>query len=215
LPDGSNRPVPTRRAVLGHDDIGAGVEGLETGFQRRQRRPAAGKEVGLRDDDLLRDGGLAHRLLVHVEGRGPVHGVDDGDDAFEGVPQREIGVVEHGVQDGRRVGKPRGLDDHAPERGDAAVVAPAQEVLEGRDEVAAHGAAQAPGGQKNHAVLDGLDKEVVEADLAELVDDHDRVGERRVTQESVQERRLAGAQKARQHRERDRREGAAGLGHLG
>ena len=48
------------------------------------------------------------------------------------------------------------------------------------DEIAAHRAAEAPGGEQDHAVVDRLDEQVVEADLAELVDDDDRVGERRI-----------------------------------
>ena len=42
------------------------------------------------------------------------------------------------------------------------------------------------------------------ADLAELVDDDGGVGQRRVLQQSVEQRGLAGAEKAGQHRERNR-----------
>ena len=101
---------------------------------------------------------------------------------------------------GRGIGEPGGLDDHAPERGDTPVVAPAQQILKGCDEVAAHRAAQAPGREQDHAVVGRLDEQVVEPDLAELVDDHDRVGERRVAQEMVEQRRLARAEKTRSAR---------------
>ena len=48
------------------------------------------------------------------------------------------------------------------------------------DQVAAHGAAQAAGREQHHAVLDVLDQQMVEADLAELVDDDGGLGQRRI-----------------------------------
>ncbi len=49
-----------------------------------------------------------------------------------------------------------------------------------------------------------LDQQVVEADLAELVDDDGGVGERRVGDQAVEQRGLAGAEEAGQHGERER-----------
>ena len=76
------------------------------------------------------------------------------------------------MQDRRRIGEAGGLDDHALERQDAVVVALAQQVLERRDQIAAHGAAQAAGGEQHHALVDFFHQQMIEADLAELVDDH-------------------------------------------
>ncbi len=42
---------------------------------------------------------------------------------------------------------------------------------------------------------------MIEPDLAELVDDHDRAGERLILQQAVEERRLAGAEEAGEHGE--------------
>jgi hypothetical protein len=146
--------------------------------------------------------------MAAVEGGRPVHRIDHRRDAFERVAHRQIRMVENRVQDRRRVREAGRLDDHAPEGRDAAVVALAQQVLEGGDEIAPHGAAEASGGEQHEAFLHRLDEEVVEADLAELVDDHDRVGERRILEETVEQRRLAGAEKARENREGDRRHAA-------
>src|SRR5216683_7555975 len=44
---------------------------------------------------------------------------------------------------------------------------------------------------------------MIEADLAELVDDHGGLGQRRVMDQAVEQRGLAGAEKARQHGEGD------------
>ena len=54
----------------------------------------------------------------------------------------------------------------------------------------------------DEALLAGLDQVVVEPDLAELVDDHRRARELRVPQQARQQRGLAAAEKARQHRRR-------------
>ena len=50
--------------------------------------------------------------------------------------------------------------------------------------------------------LRGLDQEMIEADLAELVDHHGRVGELGLAQQMLQQRRLAAAEKAGQDRDR-------------
>ena len=55
---------------------------------------------------------------------------------------------------------------------------------------------------------DGLDEQVIEADLAEFVDDHDGVVQRRILNQPVQQRRLSGTEKTRQDRERNGRRGA-------
>src|SRR5436305_4679695 len=48
-----------------------------------------------------------------------------------------------------------------------------------------------------------LDQQMIEADLAELVDDHRRLREHFVLQQAIEQRGLAGAEKAGEHRERD------------
>ncbi len=57
---------------------------------------------------------------------------------------------------------------------------------------------------KQAAVADMLDQEMIEADLAELVDDDGGLGERRIAQQPVEQRGLAGTEKAGEHRERNR-----------
>src|SRR5947209_4253898 len=50
---------------------------------------------------------------------------------------------------------------------------------------------------------------MIEPDLAELVDDHDRAGERFILQQAVEERGLAGAQEASEHGKWNRLRGLA------
>jgi hypothetical protein len=85
------------------------------------------------------------------------------------------------------------------------VVEAAQQPLQGVDQVAPQGAAQASGGERDDAVVHLLDQQMIDADLAELIDDHRRIGERGVAQQAVEERRLAGAEEAGQDADRDRR----------
>ena len=121
------------RAVHGFEDRGAaGLSARRRSAQRAERlrrRPARSVFVSTRRSATA---ACLHGLLVRVEGRGAVDRVDHRDDAFERVAHRQVRVVEHRVQDRRRVGEAGGLDDDAAERRDAAVVAPAQEVFERR-----------------------------------------------------------------------------------
>ena len=180
----------------------AGVEPVQSLAQER-KACLVRDEIGLGDDDPLGDGRLLHRFAMRIERGGAVDRIDHRHHAFDRVAHRQIGMIEHRMQDRRRIGEAGGLDDHALERQDAAVVALAQQVLERRDEVAAHGAAQAAGGEQNHALVDGFHQQVIEADLAELVDDHHRVLQRRILQEPVEQGGFARSQKAGEDGERD------------
>jgi hypothetical protein len=58
--------------------------------------------------------------------------------------------------------------------------------------------------QQHHVVVDRLDQQVVEADLAEFVDDNGGAGESRIAQEAIEKGGLAGPEEAGQHGQRDR-----------
>ena len=131
-----------------------------------------------------------------------VHRIDHGDHAVEPVAHDQIGMRHRGLQHRRGIGEAGGLQHHAAEH-HAAVVEIAQQLLQRVDEIAAQRAAQAAALQQHHAVVDRLDQQVVEPDLAELVDDHRGLGERRVAQQTVEQRGLAGAEEAGQHGQRD------------
>ena len=85
--------------------------------------------------------------------------------------------------------------------GDAAGLQPVDEIGQRVDQFAAHRAAEAAVGKLDDAVGGLLDQQMVDRHVAELVDDDRRVGERRVLQQPVEQRRLAGAEKAGQHRD--------------
>ncbi len=71
------------------------------------------------------------------------------------------------------------------------------QIFYGFAQLAADGAAEAAGLQQHHGVVDALQQMMIEADLAELVDQHCRVAERRIGEQALQQGRLAGAEKAR------------------
>jgi hypothetical protein len=66
-----------------------------------------------------------------------------------------------------RIRKAGRLDDDATE---LAIVERAQQPLQGIDEIASDGAAQAAGGEQHQPIIGMLDEEMIEADLAEFVD---------------------------------------------
>ena len=135
----------------------------------------------------------------------PVHGVDDGHDAVEPEAQREIGMADDRLQNGHGIGETRRLDHDTRERRDAAVVEPPQQILQRAHEIASDRAAQAAGGHQQHVAVDLLDEQMIEPDRAEFVDENDSVGKRPVAQQIVQQRRLARAEEAGEHDDRDRR----------
>ena len=83
------------------------------------------------------------------------------------------------LQHRRRIGEAGGLDDDAAQPGDAAGLQAVDQIGERIDEIAAHRAAQAAVGELDDAVGRLLDQQMVDRDVAELVDDDGRVGERR------------------------------------
>ena len=88
--------------------------------------------------------------------------------------------------------------------GDPAGLQPVDEIGQRVDQFAAHRAAQAAVRQLDDAVGRLLDQQMVDRHVAELVDDDGGVGQRRVLEQPVEQRRLAGAEKAGQHRDRYR-----------
>ena len=180
----------------------AGIELVQAALELGER--ACVGDVALGEQQAVGDGGLLHRLLVVVERAGAVHAVDRGHHAVEAVARGEQRIGHQRVQDGRGVGQARGLDHHALEVAHFALGALEEQLAHGAHQVAAHRAAQAARVQGHHALVVGLlDQEVVEPDLAELVDDHRGVGELRPAQQLVQQGGLAAAQKAGQHRDRN------------
>ncbi len=165
----------------------------------------AAEEIGLGHHDAVGDGGLLHRLDMGVERRGAVHGIDEGDDAVDAVAQHEIGVRQYRLQDRGGVGKAGRLDDDAPEGRDPAVVAALQQIFQRGNQVAPDRAAETTGRHEQHVAVDLLDQQMIEADLAELVDQDDGVRKFGRGKKLVEKCRLTRAEEPGEDRDRDRR----------
>ncbi len=134
---------------------------------------------------------------------GAVHGVDRRHHAAQHQAAGDSQVGHQGLQDRRGIREPAGFDDDAIELGKRAAVAAAEHVRERFCQVVADLAAQASGLQLDETVVAGLDELVIEADLAEFVDEDGGARELGPAQQMGQQGRLAAAEKAGQDRNRD------------
>ena len=136
-------------------------------------------------------------------------GVGDRDHRVEFGLGADRLVHEEGLRHRRGVGEPRGLDDDGVEL----ALAPHQPVDDAH-QVAAHGAADAAVVHLEHFFV-GVDHQlVVDADLAEFVDDDGVFLAVRLGQNAVEQRGLAGAEIAGEHGDGDFGGGGGG-GHWG
>ncbi len=135
-------------------------------------------------------------------------GIDRRHHAIEHVPARDTRIREQEMHDRRRIREPARFDDDAREARDLSAQAPVMQVLEGLGEPVAHGTAQAAGIEQDDVLATAFDEQVVEADRAELVDDHRGILHRRGAYELREQRGLAASEKAGQQRDRN------ALGHL-
>ena len=155
-------------------------------------------EVGLADHQPVGGRRLLQRLPVPVEILGAAAAVDDRDHAAQHKARGDEGVILQRLQKRHRIGKAGGLDDDAPERRDLAGIEPKRKPRQGDDQITEHGAAEAAIGEQNGLVFRRLDQQMIEADLAEFVDDDQRALHVRRAEDAVEQRGLAAAEKAGQ-----------------
>ena len=107
-------------------------------------------------------------------------------------------VDEEGLRDRRGIGEAGRLDDDRVE-----LALAAHQAFEDADQVAAHGAADAAVVHLEHFLVGADDEVVVDADLAEFVDDDGVFLAVRFRQDAVEQRGLAGAEIAGEHGDGD------------
>ncbi len=168
--------------------------GVEVGQASPQRLARLGN-ICLAQQQRVRECDLPACFRMAPHRRLAVRGIDDGDDAVDRVELGEVPVGHQRVQDGRGIGQAGGLDQYAV-IADLTGLAPALQVEQRRDEIAAHSAAQAARGQGEQCLVAAGDQFVVQADLAELVDDDGGAGEGGIAQDAGDQRGLATAEKA-------------------
>ena len=190
-------------AAFGAVDDGMRVDPPDPPLERGE--VVGRNQVGLVEENDVGEAELFLGLRRVEEAKREVFGVGDRHHRVELGLGADVVVHEERLRHRSRIGKAGGLDQDAVEP-----ARPLHQALDDADQVAANGAADAA---VVHLVdlFVGLDDQVVvDADLPELVD-HDRVALAVVlAEDTVEERRLAGAEIAGEHRDGD-----LGFGHRG
>ena len=178
--------------ALGPVQLGVGIDGADAGLDLAQfgRR----HQVGLVEQDHVGEGDLVLRLGRILEPVLEPLGVGHGHHRVEPGAAADVLVDEEGLRHRRRIGEAGGLDDDGVE-----LALAAHQALDDADQVAAHGAADAAVVHLEHFLVGADDQLVVDADLAELVDDHGVFLAVRLGQDAVEQGGLAGAEIAGQH----------------
>ena len=186
-------------AVIDSEHRRRRIERREAGQQVRRRS----REIRLRQHEPVGKRHLLCRDRLAVERGRAVDRIDGRNHAAEHETPRDCGIGHQRLQDRRRIREPARLNHDAFERGNLAPVAAAEQLSERLREIAAQLAAQTAGRELDKTVVARLDELVIEADLAELVDDDGGARERGLAQQMAEQRRLAAAEEAGEHRDRD------------
>ena len=155
--------------------------------------------VCLGENDPVGDGDLLGRLELLVQLLQAVLGIDGRHHAVELVDAINAFVGHQRMHDRRRIGEAGGLKHHATDRRDLAPHRLLVQLGQRLHQITADGAADATRREQNSVFVSLLDQRVIEANLAEFVDDHRRAGHAGIVQQPLQQRCLAGAKIAGQH----------------
>ncbi len=196
------------RAVVGDRD-GCGAQRRDFSLQPRQRRRVG--EIALGQDDAVGERHLPSRLRHPLDVAGAVDRIDDGDERLQMKFAAERAVGGKSLQHRPRVGQARSLDDHPREARHRTAGAVGEQGAQGLLQIGAHVAAQAAIAEQDRDVAARPQQRLVDADLAELVDDDRGVGPFGAGEERPDQRRLAGAEKAGHRDDRQARPARAAL----
>mmetsp|Transcript_7860 Transcript_7860/g.19089 ORF Transcript_7860/g.19089 Transcript_7860/m.19089 type:complete len:374 (+) Transcript_7860:431-1552(+) len=195
--------VEVRARMLRLDHLGNGVDGVER--LAHPRLLLRGDEVDLVQQDLVCERNLVDSLVddarrAHVvQVLLDVFGVYHAQDRVDSVLGAHLGLVVEGVGDGCRIRHPGRLDNHR-----IVLLLPLRESDERLHQVTAHRAADAAVVHRDHVLLRlelVLDERGVDVEGAKLVfDDRDLLAVL-LFEDVVDERRLPGAEEARDERD--------------
>jgi hypothetical protein len=145
-------------------DARVGIDLPDARFDRCKL--VGGNQIGLVEEHDVGEGELLLRFVSMIDLAQEMLGIDHGHDGVELGLAADIFVHEEGLRDRRRIGEPGGLDQDPVE----ATLAPHQPG-EDADEIAADGAADAAVVHLENLFVRVDDEVIVDADLAEFVDD--------------------------------------------
>ena len=220
-------PVARRRKPLPADQIADGGNGLvreqragidlavSNGRQRRaridRRKPIEQfcgslrlRQIGLAHEDGIRQRDLAERHIVLVQRAGAADSVDQGHHATQMDAEPHGAHVEQFMDDRSWIGQSRCFDQDAPERGNNPLSTLPQQVLDRLHQASVQRAADAAALEQDDLLTGSFHELMVEADLAELIDDNGRVLHRGRPQQMPHQRGLAAAEEAGDQRYIDR-----------
>ena len=163
-----------------------------------------GNEFGFVKHNLIGKGDLFNSFATVGEAQQNVFGVDNRGNRIEYGTFLQKMIDEEGLRHRAGIGQAGGLDDDGIERF-CAIGLPRQQAVQGADQVAAHRAADAAVVHLEQLFVGVQDEVVVDADFAELVDDHCITMTMVFRQDAVKQRGFAGAQIAGKNRDRDAR----------
>ena len=161
-----------------------------------------GCDVGLGQHDHIRMVDLAAAFGIHGDIPWPPARLEGGDEPPHLVALAHDSLLQP-LQDGRVIGDPGGLDQHPGEGWDALVQPVEEEALQGGGEILARCAAGAAIVEQKGDIGGGLDEPVVEAHLAQFVDDDHGACEGVFLQPARKKARLSATQKAGQQQNGD------------
>ena len=179
-------------AALGAVQLGVRIDAANPRLDFGKLR--LGDEVGLVEHDDVGERDLVLGLGRVLQPVAQPLGVGHRHDRVEPGVLLHVLVDEEGLRHRRRIGEPGGLDDDGVE-----LALALHQAVEDAHEVAAHGAADAAIVHLEHFLVGADDEVVVDADLAEFVDDDGVFLAVVFRQDAVQKGGLAGAEIAGQH----------------
>src|SRR6516225_4856321 len=183
-------------AALGLVQLGVRIDAADARLHLAER--VGLDQVGLVEQDDVGERDLVLRLGRVLETVLQPFGVGDRDHRVELGLAADIVVHEERLRHRRGIREPRGLDDDGVE-----LALPAHQPVDDAHEVTAHGATDAAVVHLEHFFVGADHEVVVDADLAEFVDDDGVLLPVRLRQDAVEQRGLAGAEIAGEHGDGD------------
>src|SRR5215472_13767996 len=172
---------------------------IKSSEPRAQRLHGLGRrQIGLGENQTIRDCGLLHRFPVLRELSRTVDRVDCRNHAAEPEMMANHGIGHQRVDDRRRIRQPGRFDHRAVEPAAQAAFSLAIEIAQRGTYVTADGTTDAAALQHHRRGIDPTDQQMIERYLAELVDQHRGISHVWRAQEALQQCGLATAQEARQ-----------------
>lgn len=134
------QPAGLSLAAYGIEKERGRIERVETLAQSLESLGIAG-EISLGQNQAIGDSHLFDCLSMGVERRIAIDGIDGRDHAIQPKAQHQIGMIHDRMQDGSWISEASRLDHDSLKRLDAIIIAPAQQIFQRTDEIAADRAA--------------------------------------------------------------------------